>query len=113
MNAVGKRLKRSGPTVKSTAKSASKSSGRPLGKGSGGGASTADHELLRAALNAHETGDAALAFAWCEEILGRAPAMLAARRLGGLIALQTRDSARGIVDLDLDLAPIVPATITD
>jgi hypothetical protein len=80
MNAVGKRLKRSGPTAKSTAKSASKSSGRPPGKGLGGGASAADHELLQAAL----------------------------------VAMQTRDSARGIVDLDLDLdlAPIVPVTIT-
>ena len=29
-----------------------------------------------------------------------------------LVAMQTRDSARGIVDLDLDLAPIVPVTIT-
>jgi tetratricopeptide (TPR) repeat protein len=93
---MDKRLKKS----TSTAKSAAKSSDRPPGKGFSGGASTADHELLQAALIAHETGDAGLACAWCDEILGRAPAMLAARRLRGLIALQTGDLARGIVELE-------------
>jgi hypothetical protein len=38
-----------------------------------GGASAADHELLQAALIAHEAGDAALAGAWCHETLDRAP----------------------------------------
>jgi len=70
-------LKESGSTTKSTSKSAAKSSQRPpvvgFEGGFDGGASAADHELLQAALIAHEAGDAALAGAWCHETLDRAP----------------------------------------